>query len=223
MITAEALVRALGAKRGGSGWMALCPAHDDRNPSLSLSDGENGLLWYCHAGCSQDAVAAALREKGLLPSQSPNLGAPSSRSGFSTPDELAAWLARKAGATVSRVDSYSSDFKEIRLDGPAGKTYRPIHRISGGWTTGDPPGKLPLYQIDKLPDDTEIPILIVEGPKCAEAARTLGFHATTSPHGAQSARKADWTPLRSKKNIVIWPDVDEPGRKCVSKFSTLFK
>ena len=39
-------------KRNGSGFLTLCPGHDDRNPSLSLSIGENGeLLVHCHAGC----------------------------------------------------------------------------------------------------------------------------------------------------------------------------
>lgn len=209
------ITQALGGKRSGSGWMALCPSHDDRNPSLSLSDSESGLLWHCHAGCSQEAVAAAFRERGLLPPTTSS--APSSRSGFSNPGELAAWLARKAGATVSRVDLYSPSFAEIRLDEPAGKTYRPVHRLSdGSWKMGDPPGKLPLYWIDQLPDDPEITVLITEGPKCATAARTLGFFATTSPHGAKSAPKADWTPLRGRKCIAIWPDADEPGQKYAS-------
>ena len=217
MISAEMIAQALGGKRSGAGWMALCPAHSDRNPSLSLSDGETGLLWYCHAGCTQEAVAAALRERGLLPSQRSNLGTPSSRSGFSTPEELAAWLARKSGATVSRVDLYSPSFAEIRLDEPEGKTYRPVHRLSdGSWKMGDPSGKLPLYQMGQLPLDPETPILVVEGPKCAEAARTLGFCATTSPHGAQSVRKADWAPLKNKREVVVWPDADEPGRKYAS-------
>ena len=61
MTSAEALAAQLrGAKRSGKGWVALCPAHDDHNPSLKLDDGQDGrLLWHCFAGCSQDAVRAA--------------------------------------------------------------------------------------------------------------------------------------------------------------------
>jgi hypothetical protein len=46
----------------GSGrWMARCPAHADRNPSLSLSEAEDGtVLVKCHAGCRTEAVVAAL-------------------------------------------------------------------------------------------------------------------------------------------------------------------
>ena len=215
LLSAEELARALGGKRAGSGWIAHCPAHDDRIPSLSLSDGETGLLWFCHAGCSQEAVASALREKGLFPPVA--AGTPSSRSGFRTPGELASWLARKTGATVSRVDLYSPIFAEIRLDTSNNKTYRPIHRIPpGGWKTGDPPGKLPIYKADQLPFDPKTPVLVVEGPKCADAARILGLSATTSPHGANSAWKADWTPLRDRREVVIWPDNDDPGKKYAS-------
>jgi len=46
--------------------MAHCPAHDDRNPSLSIRDGNNGKpLLHCFAGCSPEAVIAALRARGL--------------------------------------------------------------------------------------------------------------------------------------------------------------
>ena len=47
-------------KRGAS-YMALCPAHADKNPSLSVSvgDGEK-ILFHCHAGCTQEAVLKAM-------------------------------------------------------------------------------------------------------------------------------------------------------------------
>ncbi len=67
-MNAAELAEALGGKREGQKgeWKACCPAHDDRTPSLSICDGDNGkLLVHCHAGCSQDTVIAALREKGL--------------------------------------------------------------------------------------------------------------------------------------------------------------
>ena len=58
----------------GSGrWSARCPAHDDRSPSLSLKIGEDGrVLLYCFAGCSVQAVCAALgiSVSDLFPDQS---------------------------------------------------------------------------------------------------------------------------------------------------------
>lgn len=56
----------LKAKRRGNGYMALCPAHADRNPSLSLSEGSNGkILFHCFAGCSQEEVRERLIEMDL--------------------------------------------------------------------------------------------------------------------------------------------------------------
>lgn len=52
----------LGKSRAhGDGYMACCPAHDDSNPSLSLSPGRNGLtVWKCFAGGSPDEVDGAV-------------------------------------------------------------------------------------------------------------------------------------------------------------------
>lgn len=62
------LANALEARRAGAGWMTRCPAHDDRSPSLSITDRGDGVpLLYCHAGCSQKAVVAALKARGLWP------------------------------------------------------------------------------------------------------------------------------------------------------------
>lgn len=50
-------------------WMARCPAHDDRSPSLSVRDTGDRVLIYCWAGCDSDAVigAAGLRWADLYP------------------------------------------------------------------------------------------------------------------------------------------------------------
>lgn len=54
-----------GPRRAGAGWCCKCPAHDDRNPSLSIHAGDDGrALVNCHAGCTVDAVCAAI---GLRP------------------------------------------------------------------------------------------------------------------------------------------------------------
>ena len=62
---AENLAKALGGHRAGAGWMARCPAHEDRKPSLSMRDADNKPLVHCHAGCSQERVISALRGRGL--------------------------------------------------------------------------------------------------------------------------------------------------------------
>ncbi|WP_447975379.1 DNA primase [Nitrospira sp. Kam-Ns4a] len=47
--------------RGAGRWMARCPAHDDRTPSLSIAQGERGVLIHCFAGCTLAEIAAALK------------------------------------------------------------------------------------------------------------------------------------------------------------------
>ncbi|MCG7868385.1 MAG: hypothetical protein JAY74_18720 [Candidatus Thiodiazotropha taylori] len=37
-------------------WMARCPAHDDKTPSLSISLSGDSIGIYCHGGCSTEDV-----------------------------------------------------------------------------------------------------------------------------------------------------------------------
>lgn len=42
-------------------WIACCPAHDDRNPSLSIGLGTGRkVLLYCHAGCQFRDIMMAI-------------------------------------------------------------------------------------------------------------------------------------------------------------------
>ena len=57
----ELLERLKGVREIGPGsWMACCPAHDDRNPSMSVTERDRKILMHCHAGCSVDDICAAL-------------------------------------------------------------------------------------------------------------------------------------------------------------------
>jgi hypothetical protein len=49
-------------RRTGPGkWVACCPAHEDRAPSLAIRETDDGrLLLHCFAGCSADSVIGAL-------------------------------------------------------------------------------------------------------------------------------------------------------------------
>ena len=56
-------------KPSGKGWSAKCPAHDDNNPSLSVAEGDGGIvLAKCFAGCPTKDIAAAvgLKERDLF-------------------------------------------------------------------------------------------------------------------------------------------------------------
>jgi len=54
------LQRFRGVRRNGSGWMAQCPAHADKNPSMSVSERNGRILIHCFAGCTTEAVCEAL-------------------------------------------------------------------------------------------------------------------------------------------------------------------
>jgi len=81
MAYAEAIAKALGGHKTGHDWMARCPAHDDREPSLSIREADDGkVLVRCHAGCDQARVIEALRARGLWwNSESGRLAGPARR------------------------------------------------------------------------------------------------------------------------------------------------
>lgn len=66
------IVAALKGRWHGSYAMCVCPAHADRTPSLSVRQGERGILVHCFAGCRSDDVLREIgRTKPILNSPSP--------------------------------------------------------------------------------------------------------------------------------------------------------
>lgn len=59
MDIATLLARLEHVRRSRDGWMARCPAHDDRSPSLSLRESDGKILLHCFAGCTVEAICAA--------------------------------------------------------------------------------------------------------------------------------------------------------------------
>lgn len=62
-MTAEALLNRLDTvKQTGAGkYIARCPAHDDRSPSLGITEKDDGIvLFNCFAGCEAEDVLAAV-------------------------------------------------------------------------------------------------------------------------------------------------------------------
>ena len=101
-LSAEAVHRALGGVRLSSGFLCRCPVAShgqgcgDRNPSLSVSDGGKGLMFYCFAGCDTRAIKAALYCLDLKQSPQPltaSRGTKPARK--TTADALALWRAAK--------------------------------------------------------------------------------------------------------------------------------
>lgn len=110
----------------------------------------------------------------------------------------------------------------IRWNLPQGKKdFQPVSLINGGWANKAMPEPRPLYRlVDLLQAGLNTPVFVCEGEKAADAARALGFLATTSPGGARASHKADWSPLVGR-DVVILPDADPAGEGYAERVAAL--
>ena len=46
-------------RRYGNKSQCTCPAHSDKQASLTITQGNKGTLFHCHAGCSLDEILSA--------------------------------------------------------------------------------------------------------------------------------------------------------------------
>ena len=110
-----------------------------------------------------------------------------------------------------------------------GKSFRPLVLFETGsgkpqWRWERWPAPRPLYGLDKLAQRPKAPVLICEGEKAADAAARLApdHVAITSLGGSKGAAKADWSPLKDR-DVVLWPDADEPGAAYAEAVSDLLQ
>lgn len=99
-----------------------------------------------------------------------------------------------------------------------GKEFRPWVKNGNGWSCKAFPKPWPLYGLQRLKSNPNAPIIIVEGEKKVDALMTTGtqYIPIAWPHGAQSAKKADWEPLAGRA-VLLWPDRDDVGRKAMAE------
>ena len=230
-----------GTVRGsGSGWMCTCPAHDDRNPSLSVREAKDGsVLLKCHAGCSNESVVASLGmpmrdlfagERGcdttatvtssrFGPTNAASVSDSGNKSqGFATLDEAIAVYQRSLGMHSSRWDYHNEQGDLVgvvlRWDATNSKQIRPISLIDGQWKLTGMDTPRPLYRLNEIlctsGPNSSELVLVCEGEKAADVAAALGYTSTTSAHGSKSAPKADWSVLNNR-DVVIVPDLDDAG------------
>ena len=81
---------------------------------------------------------------------------------------------------------------------------------SGSWKT-------PCFGFLELLE-SNLPVLIVEGEKCATVSTPpdFPFFISTWSGGAGATEKTDWTPLKDRE-VVVWPDADKPGREAAQR------
>lgn len=181
-------------------WMALCPAHDDHNPSLSITVNQNAILVHCLAGCETKTIIEKL--------------------GLNMADlflDSHKQLSRRIEAIYRYTDANGTPYEVVRKR-PKG-FYQRQPNGKGGYVS-DEHGKYvmagivhTLYHQDELPKAilTSQRIHIAEGEKDVDNLRSLGLIATCNPMGA-----GKWKPEYSETLIgaivVIIADKDKAGR-----------
>ena len=187
-MTARELVDAL----GGQGRNARCPAHDDRDPSLSVDDRPGGgLLVKCHAGCSQEDVLDALRERGLWPE----------------PPEAA------VETSWTCIDPITNETRVHHRKDEPGKDKRLW------WSKGGPRPRRLLY---KARVTGEGPLVVTEGETAADGAARLGLDAIGTVTGAAHVPDADVLVCFAKgRDLLLWPDHDPQGQKHMARIAAL--
>lgn len=216
-VDAQAITLQLGGKWNGRSGSARCPAHNDRHPSLSVSDGTDGkILVRCHTGCDQMAVIETLRGRGLWPENQPTPQLRVHRGGKDAEDGVYDVPLRQRGSREAAVYDYCDEtgrvlYQAVRYEP---KTFRQ-RRINddGSFAWGLDGVRLVLYRLPELlAADPAFPVYIVEGEKDVDRLIEAGVVATTSAMGAGKWRDEYAESLRGR-NVVVVPDNDRPGRE----------
>jgi putative DNA primase/helicase len=195
-MNAAQIARHLHGRKQQSGWVARCPAHDDREPSLSLRDADDKVLVRCHAGCEQRAVIAALIARDLRPRQESH---PS----------------RRIVAEYNYADETGELLYQVVRTEPKGFFQRRPNGY-GGWINRKSPRQI-LYRLGEV---LEAPIVFVcEGEKDVETLREHGFVATTNAGRAQAPWLPAYTEVLRGREVILLPDRDRPGRERIARIA----
>jgi 5S rRNA maturation endonuclease (ribonuclease M5) len=191
-------------RRVGRRLQALCPAHDDREPSLSLDEGDDGrALLHCHAGCPSEAIVAALgmrMEQLFPPCASPITPSASERPSarfvahydyVDEADELLFQVCRRS----------DKHFLQRRPDG------------QGGWLWQLGETRRVLFRLPRVLETAAAggTIYVCEGEKDVQALERAGVVATCNPGGVGKWRAEYAEALLGADAVIIIADRDAPG------------
>ena len=175
-------------------WKALCPAHKDKNPSLSITLEPKRILMYCQAGCNFEEIIASvsLTHADLRDGKQGSMKAiAATYNYFNDKGKLIYQVCRTEG----------KDFFQ-RRPGPDGKW---IPNLKGIDST--------LYKLPELMAAKGArAVFVCEGEKDVDRLTTLGFAATCNSGGAGKWYNRH-TPYMKGKQAIILQDNDEPGKK----------
>lgn len=191
-------------RRNGDGFTCRCPAHEDRNPSLSIDEGRDGAaVVNCHAGCPPERVleVIGLQMSDLFPPREP------------APDRLSMVEA------YEYVDDIGYPMYEVvrYVKGDGTKTFRQRRPDGkGGWIWGLAQTPRVLYRLDRIFGAAKdgATIYVVEGEKDVHSIEKYSPDtiATTNPMGVGGGWRDQYTESLIGANVIIVADRDEAGR-----------
>lgn len=218
---------------------ARCPAHDDRNPSLTVDWTNNprkgGMtLVRCHAaGCDArdvvDAIGLRLSDTYDTEPFSPRSTTSSPRTA-ARPSKPVRTTKRTAASEPVKLGPLEAEYPYADADGAVigwmrrfeGKQFRWQKLSSTGRRIGGQPKPCPLYQLPLVLQAVAEgrTVHLAEGEKDADALIEAGEVGTTVPNGStltqQGVPKAPITEhvaVLTGAHVVIWADRDGPDKK----------
>lgn len=203
---------------------AQCPAHEDRQNSLSVSVGDNPqkpFVWHCHAGCDAGSVSRAMGFPMSHWYENWGRKEQAGKKGSAKGNRTAAYVYYdEQGAILMRACRYDG-FDDQGIPTKTFTQERP--NGTGGWISGVKGIRKVPYRLPELLATHESEaVYIVEGEKCVDRLRELGLTATCNAAGA-----GKWTKEHGKfllnRDVVILPDCDEPGEKHAAKVCETLK
>ena len=192
--------------RGGY-WSAQCPAHDDRNPSLSIRVGDRQpVLLDCKAGCDPNDVIAAL---GLT---WPDLCNPRE-------DDHPGRGEWTPHGPATAVYDYADEngvllYQVLRTAGKQFPVRVPDATAKRGWRWKLGETRRVLYRLPDVIDAVAAgnPVFVVEGEKDADMLARHGVTATCNPGGAGKWRP-EFSDFFKGADVTVVQDRDDPGRE----------
>ena len=202
-------------KSGGGGRLRVrCPAHEDKNPSLTCwIDEKDKAAFNCHANCTHEEILGALdphtRERVESTWKRPNVEILIPRRRH-TPAPPRTKTPGNVEAEYVYTDEEGNTRYLVRRF--PGKTLRQFRMEGGHIKSGR--GDQPLYPY-RLTDVMQAKqsgdlIYIVEGEKDADTLASHGLTATTNVDGA-GKWKTEYNQWFQDARVVVIPDNDEPG------------
>lgn len=189
-------------------FQCLCPAHNDKEPSLTVATGEKQpIIMRCHAGCEQEKIleAIGLTMKDICKDGEFNADGRSKcieyyrdKKGFKYIDEYE--YKDENGKYLSH------KFRFIKEDGSKTFVYATINEDS--WKSGKHE-KASIYRIEKLKDYNTV--YVPEGEKDVKTLEDKGYNAVT--FGSSGSWKREFTKYFEGKDVILLPDNDSAGEK----------